>query len=1214
VVVLVNLFIYSLAGWYLYHSWREQAATIAVLTQNMALAQENSIVGSIGKADMALRSVVDEAEQQLATGGIRGTELEAMLTRQAARVPGLNSLWVLDARGDLILGPRDSHVSPVNSADRDYFRWLRDNPGGGLALTKAVKGRVTKQWVMNLARRLNNPDGSFAGVVLGSFSVEYLTKLFAGINLGTHGTISLRYSDLEGIARYPEPQGFGSTIGQKSTMKELIESVQAGKSVATFTGRASVDQVIRTYSYRKFPELPLYILVGRAPKDYLGTWREEAEIIAALLLIFSLMTVMASLSLAKTWRLELQTEADLQQANRDLEERVTVRTDELSRSNDQLRDLIAGNSDGMVVISPEGVVCFANPAAQALLKKPLEQLVDQPFGLPVADTGSTEIDLVLPGGQICTVDMRVGATTWLTSPAFLVSLRDTTERKRVEEALATAKEAAEAATRTKSVFLANMSHEIRTPMNAIVGFGHLLRQTDLTPRQQDYLYKIEASSRTLLGIINDILDLSKVEAGRLELEQVDFSLHEVLDQVAVLITEQSRRKGLELIFTLEPGTPDALRGDPLRLEQVLLNLLSNAVKFSEQGQVVLSVATCIPFQADRVGLTFSVKDPGIGLSSEQIAKLFHPFSQADGSTTRRYGGTGLGLSICKHLVELMGGIITGEGEPGHGCTFTFTACFGFGTQPTVTIPEAGADAAGTRVLVVDDIFLTAKVLSFLLTELSYRVTIVTSGREALTELSTAVSGGTPDPYQLVFLDWQMPDLDGLEVARLIRDELRFAEPPTLIMTSAFGSEELRRHAVGLGITAFLDKPILRNTLHRCIFQALGDGTGPAESQYCAPPLTKELQGIRGARVLLVEDHPINQQLAREILEQVGMEVQVADNGAEAVSALEQPGEPPFELVFMDIQMPVMDGYEATRIIRKRWSGESLPIIAMTANVMAEEREECRNAGMNDHLGKPINVGELHRQLVAWIKPRRNEQPLQERLRPLEPAGAFPAELPGIDLTEGLARMNGNHDLYRKLLRNFGESTQTLVAELRKVLVVGDLEQARRMAHQLKGVAGNLSATGVFTTARDLEAACRAERKEEAQQILSLLEERLSEIRVAVATLGDTETSGERGEADDLTPEEVLNLVAELGHCLERRNLQALELMTRLSRALAQGPHAETVAALARSVEGLDFPSALRRLEKLSRVLSYPPAHLPQLSFRQASSRNPGSTGQRMDAG
>lgn len=1081
VVVLVNLCVYSLAGWYLYRSLGHQFTTISVLTQNMALTLENNIVGIIDKADMALRSVVDQAERQLVTGGISGTELEAMLLREAARVPGLNSLWMLDARGDLIHGPRDSSGSPVNITDRDYFRWLRDHPDGGLVLTKAVKGRVTKQWVMNIARRVNNPDGSFAGVVLGSFSVKYLTRLFAGINLGPNGTISLRYRDLEGIARFPEPQGFGSTIGQKSTMKELVTSVQAGKAVATFTGRASVDHVVRTYSYRKFSDLPLYILVGRATEDYLGPWREEAAIVAVLTLLFSVMTVIGSRSLARTWRLEKQTEEGLQRVNRELEARVTERTVELSRSNDQMCDLIAGNGDGMVVVDQAGLVCFGNPAAVTLLKKPLNTLIGQPFGLPIADTGSTEIDLVLPDNKICTVDMRVNHIQWLTGPASLVSLRDTTVRKRAEEALAAARDAAEAATRTKSAFLANMSHEIRTPMNAIVGFGQLLRQTELNSRQQDYLHKIEASSRTLLEIINDILDLSKIEASRLELEDVNFSLHEVLDRVADLITELSRRKGLELIFTLASELPDSLRGDPLRLQQILVNLLSNAVKFSEQGQIILSIALSVHVQENRVGLCFSVSDPGIGLSPEQISRLFQPFSQSDSSTTRRYGGTGLGLSICKNLVELMGGTITGDGEPGHGCTFTFTAFFGCGASPAVSLPAESYDDADTRVLPA---------------------------------------------------------------------------------------------------SSFFGKQILHDALHRCHLDTLGDGVAHLNGK---PSIAAALQAIRGSRVLLVEDHPINQQLAREILERAGLVVKIAANGMEAVTVLNSEQ---FDMVFMDIQMPVMDGYEATRIIRDRWSEETLPIIAMTAHVMAEEREKCIAAGMNDHLGKPIDIGELHRRLVSWIKPRLQVHQPPDREHTPDQATIFPTELPDIALAEGLARMNGNHDLYRKLLSEFGESALTRASELRAVLTAGDLERARQLAHQLKGVAGNLSIAKVFAAARDFEAACRMRRGEEATRTLPVLEECLAEVHVAVATLCQTEPelSDAGGETVDVSHEELWNLVAELGQRLEQRNLQALELAARLGKALGRGPHAEEAAGLVSCVEALSFPEALRQLEKLNSLI------------------------------
>jgi PAS domain S-box-containing protein len=645
---------------------------------------------------------------------------------------------------------------------------------------------------------------------------------------------------------------------------------------------------------------------------------------------------------------------------------------------------------------------------------------------------------------------------------------DISEMKGLQVALEGARDAAESATQAKSDFLANMSHEIRTPMNAIMGMTHLALQTDLSPQQQDYLGKAHTASETLLGIINDILDFSKIEAGMLTIERIDFSVDETLDNVAALIAGKAQQKGLELLFDRSADVPSVLNGDPLRLSQILVNLGNNAVKFTETGEIVVTIGVESQ-DAEHVTLKCSVRDTGIGMTQEQQGRLFQAFSQADTSTTRRYGGTGLGLSISKSLVEMMGGRIWVESAPGKGSEFFFTISLGIGRHAPPRL-EPHPAIRGKRVVIIDDNNTSRQILKGMVEGLGCLVTITRTGAEALQELAASIDAR---PVAFVLLDWKMPGMDGFQITHAIREAPLKYGTPKVLMVTAYGREEVMRRAQASKLDGFLIKPVTQSTLFDALMAAAGTDTPRRTTGKIRELQLAGLAEIRGAHILLAEDNEINQQVAREILEQAGFVVSVVGNGRDAVSAVANA---PFDAVLMDIQMPVLDGLAATREIRAAASrpGRSTPIIAMTAHAMAGDAEKSAAAGMNDHITKPITPDQLFAALKKAIRRREGlgaGAPARAATSVDGQAVELPDALPGIDVADGLGRLGGNRKLYRDILIRLANDFANADTTLERLVAAGQLDEAQRLAHSLKGVSANVGAHALSAAAASAEAAC-----------------------------------------------------------------------------------------------------------------------------------------------
>ena len=1086
--------------------------------EQKALLQADALMDVVSGVRAIERSLGDTVEDALYLASIPGWSSESsddrarMLNKDFATFCLTHSnylrlRWIDKSGREMFrINNVDGHVEATDvsslesKADRFYFRESVKLDRGTLYVSpmqlEIEKRKVVLPYrpIIRIATPVFDGKNRHQGVLVITVSAKDLLARIGSSNSVSRSRNMLLNSDGYWLKGSDEKDAWGFMFGKSNTLgrkypkvwKKIAEKdkgqfeeesgiwsfgtvypLKSPKEMATvFHARTSVD-----------PDKYFWKVVSYVPKKEI--WALNSKVMWSTALYS---TGMLALLFVGCWYYvrmrfsRLKAQQDLSAAALEYDKQLAVRDSEA-----RIYAILHTIADGIISFSESGTIEEFSANAERMFGYASAEVIGQPICMLMPDYVMTEPMKVRStagseretsgrhkNGNTFPLELAVSEMMLGGQRHYTCMVRDITRRKRNQQELIAAKQQAELANQAKSYFLANMSHEIRTPMNAIIGFTHLCLETRLTRVQRDYLEKVHLSANSLLGVINDILDFSKIESGKMDLEHVPFNLESVLKGVAAVTSIRAEEKHLEFLIEQERGLPDMLVGDSLRLGQVLSNLANNAVKFTESGEVVIRVSR--EDDQGRTTLRFSIIDTGIGMTAEQIGKLFQSFSQADVSTTRKYGGTGLGLAISKRLVELMGGRIWVESMPGKGSVFTFVIPFDCMHVDAARSPEI----AGLRMLVVDDNEASRRLMLSMLMDLGVEAIGVSSGSEAMTVLEME------GPFSCVILDWSMPDMDGFEFAGLIKQSCTDGKCPGIIYLSGHKHMETvnaSRDARLLDVV--INKPVLHSDLVSAITACISGGIAPLQVKQPSD-MPSDLKGLR---VLLVEDNAFNQQLAKALLIDAGVIVRIAENGMDALCALEEES---FDAVLMDMQMPVMDGLEATVRVRENSAWADLPIIAMTANAMRGDRDICLAAGMNDYLSKPLHYKDLFDALARWTR-------IQDESV--------------LDAEDAMARM-GDRRLYLMMLNEFASSQGDSVAAIRDALDKHDEACAERLAHSLKGIAASVGAIRLSESAMQVEQAIRSNEREAYARLVDMLEQELNRALSGIRIHLDAQSEGD----------------------------------------------------------------------------------------------------------
>jgi PAS domain S-box-containing protein len=988
----------------------------------------------------------------------------------------------------------------------------------GMVFGLPVQSRISGDWVLPLVYPLRRPDGAFGGTAYVLMNSARLDAAFAALNIGPHGNIVLIDPARRVLHRYPETADLplGGVIKASPATQALLDSGGASASYLVVSAR---DQRERELSVEKVGAYPVYVVVALASEDFLAPWYKEirnASIALAVLLGLALVLLRG---VHFGLREQFRALTALGESDQALQQSLA----RLTASESRWRSLTEGLPQMVWTATPALRIDFMSHHWESFSGLPAEQLmaggdwsrVIHPDDLPTL-TAAWQRALA-DGDQFrCDCRLRRHDGVWRIFDnhalpqrdadgaivSWVGSSTDSTELRAAHDDLLQAKEAADKAGRAKSDFVANMSHEIRSPMNAVLGMLQLLRQTAMSGRQQDYVDKAHAAASALLGLLNDVLDFSKVEAGKLGLDPHPFRLDKLWRDLAVILSANVGDKTIEVLFRIDPALPPTVVGDALRLQQILLNLAGNAIKFTERGEVVVS-AQLVSQSEHTLSIAFAIRDTGIGIAPDQCERIFDGFSQAEASTARRFGGTGLGLAISQRLVRLMGGTLRVVSEVGQGSVFDFAVEFGISAVQPDSAPAPLQDALmrGLSCLVVDDNPVARTVLREMAASFGWRVEVAADGYEALEAI--AGQAARRKAYDVVFIDWRMPAMDGWETSRRIRQLAPQGKTPLIVMVTAHDRELLaqRQQELSPVLDGFVVKPVTASMLFDAVADARLEHRKPALLAAVAVPARRRLAGLR---LLLVDDNPANQQVASELLSNDGAQVEVANSGAMALAVVGRQGALP-DLILMDIQMPEMDGYQTTHAIQARLGVNTPPIVAMTANAMASDRIAALEAGMVDHIGKPFDLEQLIEVIlkharrggvalagapaaVAWHADAAANAPrTTAAVNAPHAAGAANASraaavasapdgaatalrgggdgavvsgpLPdaGLNSAAALKRLGGLESVYLIALRSFIAEAEKLAAQLQAARDDENCNAALPALHTLKGLAGTVGA-------------------------------------------------------------------------------------------------------------------------------------------------------------